>query len=304
MATVKTPHQNLQLLNVSDIRPCKLIDQSRDRAALASSIASAGPLQNIMVRPVRKKYELVFGSGRWQEAKRNGQKQIWALVRQCTDKELLLFNAMENFARSNLSPIQEGELLKKLHEAGYSTRQLEKNLGISHSQIVQRVKLVEVLPAQAKRAIDSGRLAPSTFEYVRTKVKDPELQAQVFDRVVKGDLDLDSTIEIVEGLSPTDEICKKSEPFKDSNAKDKPRTETVTTTIEVRQSRVVRGPDGSILVQDSENHRDRNLPEELTKAWEKLREHDLVEFLFRHTRSVSDHQSGYTVTSAEQEASQ
>jgi ParB/RepB/Spo0J family partition protein len=302
---MKETNSNLQLLNVKDIRPSSLIDQDRDRSALASSVASRGILQNIMVRPIKKgKYEIVFGLGRWQEAKRRGQKKIWALVRECTDKELLLYNAAENFARSNLPPIQEGHLLKQLHDAGYSARQLENELGISDSQIIQRIKLVEVLPDKAKKAIDSGRLRPSTFEYVRTAVKDPELQAQVIDTVVKRDLDLDSTMQIVEGIHATDEVCKKSEPFKDPNAKNnaaKPKIEDTTFTIEVKQSRVIRGSDGSVLVQDSENHRDRNLPEDFRKAWLKVRENDLVEFLFRHTTSVN---AAYNVSSREREPAQ
>ena len=293
-----------QLLNVADIFPSQLVKQDRDRSVLAASVKRHGVLQNIMVRPHPKrrgKYELVFGRGRWEEAKRNGQKQIYAIIRQCSDKELLLYNAIENFSRSNLSEIQQGELLKTLHDKGYSTRALEKEIGISHSQIVQRIKLVEVLPDKAKRAIESHRVAPSTFEYVTGTVKDPEMQAKVIETVVQKELDLDSTIQLVRGILPTDKIYERSEKPDDENDSRTSTVEpkTVTFLIELLNGVVVKDGHGSIVVRDSKGHRDRNLPEELQKAWLRLQPDDIVTFSFKHTTKPP----GYNVTTEEVEDS-
>jgi ParB/RepB/Spo0J family partition protein len=292
---------NLQLLNVKDITPNRLISQDRDRTALATSIPKHGILQNIAVRPRpkrRAKYELIFGEGRWREAKRNGQKKIWALVRECSDLELLKLAGQENFARTNPSPIQEGQLLKQLRDLGCSTRELASEFNISVGQVVERIKLIEILPEKAKRAIESGRVAATTLEYVRSTVKDPQMQAQVFETVVQKDLDLDSTVQLVKGIQPTDEVYEKAGQFQDSsihsskNNETKLKTEDVSFAIEVQHGKVVLGSDGSVLVRDSENHRDRNLPEELNKAWLKLREGDGVEFSFRYRTSVHAVNSG------------
>ncbi len=59
--------------------------------------------------------------------------------------------------------------------------------------------------------------------------------------------------------------------------------------ISRRYARVVRSPDGSLLAQDSETHRNRNLVEELGEAWQKLEEGDVVQFSFRHTQPVNVH---------------
>ena len=281
-----------QLLNVADIIPSQLVKQDRDRSMLASSVKRHGVLQNIMVRPHPKrrgKYELVFGRGRWEEAKRSGQKQISAIIRQCNDKELLLYNAIENFSRSNLSEIQQGELLKKLYDAGFTLRALEKELGISDSQIFQRIKLVEVLPDKAKRAIESHRVAPSTFEYVTSTVKDPEMQAKVIETVVDQQLDLDSTIQLVRGIEPTDQVYKDSEQFNDRNDSRISAAEpkTVTFLIELQHGVVVNDVHGSILVRDSKGHRDRNLAEELQKAWLRLQPGDIVIMNFKHTMKTT-----------------
>jgi ParB/RepB/Spo0J family partition protein len=278
----------LQLLNVFDIIPSQLVKQDRDRSALATSVKRHGVLQNIMVRPHPKrhgKYELVFGLGRWEEAKRSGQKQIPAIVRQCNDKELLLYNAIENFSRSNLSEIQEGQLLKELQDAGYSTRALEEELGISDSQIVQRIKLFKILPNKAKRAIESHQVSPSAFEYVTSTVKDPEMQSKVIETMVERQLDLDSTIQLVRGIEPTDQIYKSSEQFNDQNDSRNNAVEpkTVTFLIDLNHGVVVKGEHGSILVRDSKGHRDRNLAEELQKAWLRLQPGDIVTLSFKHT---------------------
>jgi hypothetical protein len=196
-----------------------------------------------------------------------------------------LYNAIENFGRSNLSAIQEGELLKQLHDAGYSTRALEKEIGISDSQIVQRIKLVEVLPEKAKRAIESHRVAPSTFEYVTSTVKDPEMQAKVIETVVQRELDLDSTIQLVRGIEPTDKIYEGSEKFNDQDDSRTSTVEpkTVTFLIELHKGVVVSDGHGSILVRDSKGRRDRNLAEELQKAWLRLQPDDIVTLSFKHT---------------------
>jgi ParB/RepB/Spo0J family partition protein len=297
MAPVK--QGQLRLLNVTDILPSKLVKQERDRSALAASVKAHGVLQNIMVRPAPKrrgKFELVFGAGRWKEAKRNGQKQIYAIVRECNDKELLLYNAMENFSRSNLSEIQEGELFKRLQDAGYSTRDLEAELGISDSQISNRIKLVKVLPEKAKRAIENHTVAPSTFEYVTSSVKDAETQAKVIEVVVEKKLDLDSTIQLVKGVQPTSEVYENSpeEYKKPKEALVQP--EDFTFVIEVEHGVVVRDVmNGSVLVRDSVNHRDRDLVEELQKAWLKLQPTDNVQFTFRHTAKAG----AYNVSSTE-----
>jgi ParB family chromosome partitioning protein len=275
-------------LNVKDIRPNTLIDQERNRSNLAASVGKYGVLENIAVRPHPKrrgKFEIIFGLGRWEQVKRTGGKYIWATVRQCSDIELLKLAGQENFARSNPSPIQEGELLKKLRDLGCSTRNLASDFDVSIGQVVERIKLVEALPQKAKNAIESGRVATSTFEYVRSNIKDPEMQAQVIKKVIKKKLDLDSTMQLVKGVQATSEVYEKAEEFRSPN-RTKAKTEDLTFIIEARQSQVVRGAEGSLLVRDSENHRDRDLPEELRQAWLKLREGDLVEFSFRHTTNV------------------
>jgi len=280
--------EELVRLNVKDIMPNSLINQDRDRTVLSSSVAQYGVLEPFLVRRHRTrrgKYEIVYGQGRWEAAKKAGVKQIWVLVRDCNDLELLKLAGQENFARSNPSPIQEGELLRKLRDLGCSIRELANEFNISTGQVVERIKLVEVLPEKAKRAINQGRVAASTFEYVRSNVKDPTTQAQVFETVVQKDLDMDSAIELVKGVQPTSEVYEKAEEFR-SPITTKTKTEDITTIIETKQSRVIRGADGSLLVRDSQNHRDRDLPEELRQAWLTLQEGDLVEFSFRHTRSV------------------
>ena len=280
--------EKLCRLNTTDIMPNTLIDQERDRTLLASSVARFGILQPPMVRPHPKhhgKYEIVYGQGRWEAARKARLKQIWVIIRECSDLELLKLAGQENYARSNPSPIQEGQLLKQMRDLGSSTRELATEFNISVGQVVERIKLVEVLPEKAKKAISQGRVAASTFEYVRSNVKDPITQAQVFETVVKKDLDLDSAIELVRGVQATSQLYEKAEEFRGPNTT-KTKTEDITFIIELRQSQVVPGPDGSLLIRDSENHRDRDLLEELRKAWQKVKPRDLVQFSFRHTTSV------------------
>jgi ParB/RepB/Spo0J family partition protein len=294
MATMKEP--KMRRLKVKDILLNNLVAQDRDRTLLKTSVAKHGILQNIGVRPHpkrRAKYELIFGLGRWKEAKAKGKQYIWAAVIPCSDKELVQFAGEENLARSSPSEVQQGELFLKLRELGSTTREIADEFGISTGQVVERIKLVEDLPDKAKRAINSGKVAASTLEFVRSSVRDPTTRTQVIATVVEKKLDLDSTVQLVRGVQPTSEIYARAAEAGEAEAStpklsnaSKPRTEDLTFVIELGQSQVIQGPDGSLLVKDRESHRDRNLPDELGRAWLKLRPGDFVEFSFRHTTNV------------------
>ena len=93
-----TMTEKLCRLNTTDIMPNTLIDQERDRTLLASSVARFGILQPPMVRPHPKhhgKYEIVYGQGRWEAARKARLKQIWVIIRECSDLELLKLGAAE-----------------------------------------------------------------------------------------------------------------------------------------------------------------------------------------------------------------
>lgn len=77
-------------------------------AELASSIASEGLLQPIVVRPGKEgKFELIAGERRWRAHQKLGLKTIAARVMEASDTSSAVISLIENLQREGLNPIEE-----------------------------------------------------------------------------------------------------------------------------------------------------------------------------------------------------
>jgi ParB family chromosome partitioning protein len=76
--------------------------------ALAGSIASAGLLQPLIVRPLEEgRYELVAGERRWRAAQKAGLDRVPAVIRSSPEDERLQAALIENMVREDLNPVEE-----------------------------------------------------------------------------------------------------------------------------------------------------------------------------------------------------
>jgi ParB/RepB/Spo0J family partition protein len=296
------------------------------------SIERDGLQQPMKVRPIsKKKYQAIFGDGRLEAAKALHMKTIPVIIEKCSEEEALIKHGVENLCRNDWSEVEQGEYFALvIKQTGMTYREMERFFQVSRSLISERIALYEKLTPKAKKAVAKRKISASAVEYALHKL--PEKHAlQAIETAVENNLDLDGVITHVNAIKPTVEVHEKAkalpshsspelreqppnskpepesrstEQFKGSGSKNnsaKPRTEDVSFTLEVNRSKVVRDSSGLLIVQDSENHRDRNLLDEFRRAWLKLREGDLVEFLFRHTTSVN---GAYNVSSRERETTQ
>ncbi len=135
MALPEAPRDGTQGLPVDDIvaNPYQPRIHFDDEAIqeLAASIRATGVLQPILVRrnPGASGYQLVAGERRLRAAVIAGLKQIPAIVKEVTDREMMELSLVENIQRENLNPIEEAK--------AYQT--LVKELGMTHDQVSERV---------------------------------------------------------------------------------------------------------------------------------------------------------------------
>src|SRR5436190_13628468 len=100
----------LRQLPVEVIRPNPAQPRSRFDARsierLAASMADAGVVQPLIVRPLRDgRYELIAGERRWRAAREAGLATVPAVVRDEAEAERLQTALIENVAREDLSPV-------------------------------------------------------------------------------------------------------------------------------------------------------------------------------------------------------
>jgi ParB family transcriptional regulator, chromosome partitioning protein len=128
-------------------------------AELATSIASVGVVQPVIVRRSEEGYELIAGERRWRAAQQAGFTLIPAIVRSASDVESLELALVENVVRQQLNPVDEAFALKVLLEdLGVTQEKLAARVGKSRSAIANKIRLLD-LPAPIQESLASGALS-------------------------------------------------------------------------------------------------------------------------------------------------
>jgi ParB family transcriptional regulator, chromosome partitioning protein len=126
---------------------------------LATSIASVGVVQPVIVRKAGDGYELIAGERRWRAAQQAGVTVVPAIVRAASDVESLELALVENVVRQQLNPVDEAFALKVLLEdLGVTQEKLAARVGKSRSAIANKIRLLD-LPAPIQESLASGAVS-------------------------------------------------------------------------------------------------------------------------------------------------
>jgi ParB family chromosome partitioning protein len=126
---------------------------------LATSIASVGVVQPVIVRRVDDGYELIAGERRWRAAQQAGFTVVPAIIRTASDVESLELALIENVVRQQLNPVDEAFALKVLLEdLGVTQEKLAARVGKSRSAIANKIRLLD-LPGPVQESLASGELS-------------------------------------------------------------------------------------------------------------------------------------------------
>ena len=128
--------------------------------ALAGSIASAGLLQPLIVRPPDDgRYELVAGERRWRAAQQAGLDRVPAVIRSSPEDERLQSALIENMVREDLNPVDEARACAALvDDLGISKEELARRVGRSRASISNLIRLLD-LPDDVQRLLERGELS-------------------------------------------------------------------------------------------------------------------------------------------------
>lgn len=148
----------VELIRPNPDQPRSRIDE-RSIAELAESVAAAGIVQPLIVRPLANgTYELIAGERRWRAAQRAGLAEVPALIRdQKADR--LQVALIENMAREDLNAVDEARACATLVEdLGLSKEELARRLGRSRAAVSNLIRLLD-LPDEALALVRSGALS-------------------------------------------------------------------------------------------------------------------------------------------------
>ncbi len=191
----------LTALIPSSVQPRRQFDDTM-LEALTSSIKAQGILQPLLVRPAKMQgqYEIIGGERRWRAAKAAGLTTVPVIIRDLDDGRALEVALVENIQRADLNPLEEAAGYQRLvAEFNYTHEDMARVTGKSRSHITNLLRLL-ALPDKIKECVNNGLLSMGHARALLGLAEDPELQLRAANRVIKNQLSVRETEDLVRNL--------------------------------------------------------------------------------------------------------
>lgn len=189
-------------------QPRKTFDEDKIKD-LANSILEHGLIQPIVVRKLKKGYEIVAGERRWRAAREAGLKTLPCIIRELTDEENMLLAIIENMQREDLNPIEEAEGLNQMIKTyGFTQEQVSKSVGKSRPYITNCLRLLK-LPEVVKEYLSENKISTGHARAL-INVEDPKKQEALCQRIAEEGL----SVREIEKLAGAEKTTTKRRPAK------------------------------------------------------------------------------------------
>lgn len=191
----------LTVLIPSSVQPRRQFDETLIQA-LASSIKVQGILQPLLVRPAKMQgmYEIIGGERRWRAAKMVGLSEVPVIIREMEDQRALEVALVENVQRADLNPLEEAAGYQRLvAEFHYTHEDMARVTGKSRSHITNLLRLLG-LNDKIKDCVNNGLLTMGHARALLALAEDPELQLRAANKVIKNQLSVRETEDLVRNL--------------------------------------------------------------------------------------------------------
>jgi ParB family transcriptional regulator, chromosome partitioning protein len=169
-------------------------------AELAESIAAAGVVQPIVVRPLPDgRFQLIAGERRWMASQRAGKATIPAILRQVTDQQAMEMTIVENLQRTDLNPMEQARAYERLgREFQMTQEQMAKRTGKERASVTNFLRLLR-LPMEIQGKVEAGELS---FGHARAllALEDPESIQKAAQKVMALSMSVRQTESYVQGL--------------------------------------------------------------------------------------------------------
>ncbi len=195
LASSNEPEVTLEVvsINICDIEvPVNYARQSvGDVTPLVASIKTYGIQQPIKVVKIKgsKKFRLVFGRRRLAAAQMAGFEAVPCIVELVTKEDRLqMLSLAENLHRTQLSPIEEGQILEEIKRGGVTLTDIANNLEISMDKIKDLLELLD-LPEPVRKEVlkNPDQFTLTILKTLRTTYqKSQDMGKKLFSAILTG----------------------------------------------------------------------------------------------------------------------
>lgn len=126
---------------------------------LSESIKIHGLIQPIIVNKMDDGYLIIAGERRYRACKLAGIKQIDAIVKNYSERQIAEISIIENLQREDLNPIEIAKSIQKLmQEYDITQESVASRLGKSRSAIANYVRLLALYP-EVVEMVEKGKIS-------------------------------------------------------------------------------------------------------------------------------------------------
>jgi ParB family chromosome partitioning protein len=195
--------EGVRLVGVDQIipnprQPRTVLDPDK-LAELATSIASHGLIQPLVVTETVEGLVLIAGERRWRAAQLAGLEQVPVIVKETTPQDMLELALIENIQRADLNALEEAHAYRALiDDFGLTQEAVAERVGKARSTVANLVRLLS-LPENIQAAVNDGRLSGAHARAL-LPLPTPEAQTAVMNQILKLDLSVRQTEAMVANL--------------------------------------------------------------------------------------------------------
>lgn len=154
---MNTRHIEIEVLQPNPFQPRDRIARE-DILELADSIKQFGVLEPLIVAETPAGFQIIAGERRWRAALEAGLKEVPAVIKKTTPKEMLEMAIIENVQRIDLGPLERALAFQQLQrDFKYSASEIAKRLSKSVSHVSNTLRLLE-LPDAIKDGLAGNQI--------------------------------------------------------------------------------------------------------------------------------------------------
>jgi ParB family chromosome partitioning protein len=189
---------------------------------LSASIKEHGLLEPLVVRRAPgapDKFEIIAGERRFRASQKAGLHEILVVVKDVSPKAAFELALVENIQREDLNPVELAEALDRLvKEHGYTQDALGERLKKDRSTITNNLRLLK-LPPRVRARIITGELSEGHARAL-LGAQDAKTIEDLAEKVIRGQLNVRQTEELVRGKKASKPGAKKNEAEKPASVRD------------------------------------------------------------------------------------
>ncbi len=177
---------------------------------LADSIKIHGLIQPIIVNETDRGYMIIAGERRFKACQLCGLKEVDAIVKKYSSKQIAEISIIENLQREDLNPVELAKGIKQLmEEFGLTQEKVAERIGISRPAVTNALRILSLYP-EVLELVENGKVSFGHAK-ILASITDYSSQVLLAKKVAQDKLtvrDLEKEVEALSGGKKKKKVSK------------------------------------------------------------------------------------------------